>query len=60
VGNLLGLYNVTGTWRPFSAWRLDEFGLGGATDVLAGEAPEVGDDGNLWLAPYQARWLVER
>ena len=60
VGNLLGLYNVTGTWRPFSAWRLDEFGLGAATDVLAGEVPDVGDDGNLWLAPYQARWLVER
>ena len=59
VGNLLGLYNVTGTSRPFPAWRLDEFGLAAATDALSGDAPKVGDDGLLWLAPYQAVWIVE-
>jgi amylosucrase len=59
VGNLLALYNVTGSWRPWPAWRLDEYGLGSAQDVIAGAAPNVGDDGQLWLAPYQAVWLVE-
>ena len=62
VGNLLALYNLTDGWRPFPAWRLDEFGLGAAQDVLAGGlegAPNQGDDGNLWLAPYQAMWIVE-
>ena len=32
----------------------------GALDVLTGERVYPGDDGNLWLAPYRACWLVVR
>ena len=58
VGPMLGLYNVTGSWRPWPGWRLDELGL-----IRRRRRPDrrvvvPGDDGNLWLAPYQALWLV--
>ena len=59
VGSLLCLYNVTETWRPFPGARLAELGLSVTTDALTGERPPLGDDGNLWLAPYAVRWLVQ-
>jgi amylosucrase len=58
VGPLLALYNVTGSWRPWPGWRLREFGLDPAADALTGNTVVPGNDGNLWLAPYQALWLV--
>jgi amylosucrase len=58
VGNFLALYNVTPQWQPFPAYRLDGLGLTEARDALSDEPPNRGDDGNLWLAPYQAVWLV--
>ena len=58
VGPMLGLYNVTSTWRPWPRALLTELGLDGAVDAMTGAPPHVGDDGDLWLAPYQAAWLV--
>jgi amylosucrase len=57
-GALLELANVTETWRPFPWRRIAELGLADAYDVLAGAVAEPGGDGNLWLAPYAAVWLV--
>jgi amylosucrase len=57
-GQLLELYNVTDSWRPFPASRVADHGLPLATDVLSGEAVAAAPDGNLWLAPYRAVWLV--
>ncbi|MGQ7297293.1 alpha-amylase family protein [Quadrisphaera sp. KR29] len=57
VGDLLCLYNATDGWRHFPGWRLAELGLTGARDALAGRAAHVGDDGNVWLAPWSAAWL---
>jgi amylosucrase len=59
LGAMLGLYNVTDTWRPWPGARLAELGLFPLIDALTGELPTMGDDGNLWLAPYAARWLIE-
>lgn len=60
VGPLLCLYNVTGSWRPWPRFRLAECGLGDPVDAITGEPPRYGDDGNLWLAPYTAWWLLDR
>jgi len=58
LGTFLGLYNMTGEWRPFPAERLAALGLAGARDLLAGWQVRVEADGNLWLPPYASRWLV--
>ncbi len=58
VGPLLGLYSVTGDWRPWPAWRLGEYGLDDPLDALSGTAVHPGDDGNLWLPSYAAWWLL--
>ena len=60
VGNLLELFNVTGSWRAWPADRLDEYGLRDGIDALTGQPPNRGGDGNVWLAPYQAVWLGAR
>jgi len=57
-GEFLGLYNMTGEWRPFPGDRLAGLGLAGARDVLGGWPVRVEDDGNVWLPPYASRWLV--
>ena len=58
LGALLGLYNVTDSWRPFPCWRLDELGLTDAWDAIADAAVTRSEDGNVWLAPYQPMWIV--
>ena len=58
VGPFLGLYNVTREWRPWPAHRLEELGVGAAVDALTGRVPERGGDGDLWLPPHGAVWLV--
>ncbi len=60
VGPLLGLYNVTENRRPWPGHRLAGLGLTDAFDALRGERVAAGADGNLWLAPYAALWLVQR
>jgi amylosucrase len=60
VGSLLQLYNVADSWRAWPARRLAHAGLSDAVDAITGQAPNWGDDGNVWLAPYQALWLYER
>ncbi len=58
LGPLLGLYNVTGDWRPFPSARLAELGLAVARDLLGGWQVRIETDGNVWLPPYASRWLV--
>ena len=57
-GGFLGLYNMTGDWRPFPGHRLAELDLTGARDLLGGRPIRIEDDGNVWLPPYASRWLV--
>lgn len=58
LGPFLGLYNVTGTWRPWPGHRLAELGLGTAVDALTGTPATPGDDGLIWLPPFAALWLI--
>jgi amylosucrase len=58
-GDLLELFNVTETWRPFPWDRVADFGWRTVRDALADSVVVPGSDGNLWLAPYAALWLVE-
>jgi amylosucrase len=59
-GELLELYNVSETWRPFPADRVAEQGLARCRDAITGEAVDPSPDGNIWLAPYRAVWLLAR
>jgi amylosucrase len=56
-GDLLCLYNVSDSWRPWPGDRLAHHGFAQSVDRLTGEPARVGDDGNLWLSPYAAVWL---
>jgi amylosucrase len=58
LGPMLGLYNVTDSWRAWPASRLPDLGVGRTRDAIDGTPLAVADDGNLWLRPYQASWLV--
>lgn len=62
-GPMVGLYNVTGTPRPFPLHRLHEAGLGSQAppyDALSGCPVTTGADGVIWLPPYAAWWVVDR
>jgi amylosucrase len=56
-GELLELYNVSESWRPWPVDRIQSLGFATPFDELADTAAAVHPDGNLWLAPYQAMWL---
>ena len=56
-GDLVELFNVTDTWRPVPP-RHAGLDLDGVHDVLADGPVHAGADGQIWLAPYQAMWLV--
>jgi amylosucrase len=56
VGDLLSLYNVTEQHRPWPANRLP---VAGMVDALTGQPVQPGEDGSIWLQPYQAVWLVQ-
>lgn len=58
VGPMVGLYNVSESWRSHPGERFAAHGLGAAQDALDGTG--VDTDGLLWLAPYAVRWLVPR
>ncbi len=63
-GSFVGVYNVTPDWRSVPAWRLAEYGVLGAVDVLTGTVPsdsttlEGSGDGQVPVPPYAAWWLV--
>ena len=54
----------TSDWRAIPAWRLAEYGVLGAVDVLTDTVPagaaslEGGGDGMVAVPPFAAWWLV--
>lgn len=58
-GVFVGLYNVTGEWRPFDMGRLQGLGLRNPVNALRDSAVTCGADGVIRLHPYAAWWVVE-
>ena len=58
-GTFVGLYNVTDEHRPFPLHRLHEAGLATPYEAIGGHLVTAGHDGNVWLPPYAAWWVVE-
>jgi amylosucrase len=58
-GVLVGLYNVTGEWRPFDMGRLLGLGLRHPVNALRDTSVTCGADGVIRLHPYAAWWVVE-
>ena len=59
AGLMVGLYNVTDSWRPWSAARVAELGLDRPFDAISDRIVEPDADGNLWLPPYAGWWLAD-
>ncbi len=58
-GPIVGVYNVTDTWRPL---RLDVFtdvGITAPHDALGDNAIYAGPDGIVQVSPYAAWWVVD-
>ncbi len=58
AGTLVELFNVTDSWRPYSAELLAGYGVLGGTDQISGESIDAAADGQVWLAPYAALWIT--
>jgi amylosucrase len=58
LGPMLGLYNVTPDWRPWPFGRVRDLALADSVDVLTGQRTAGNAEDDLWLAPYEARWIV--
>ncbi|MBC7638789.1 MAG: alpha-amylase family protein [Rhodoferax sp.] len=56
VGPMLGLYNMTPDWRAHPADHLES--LGARWDAITGDVFRPGGDGQVWLPPYAARWII--
>jgi amylosucrase len=59
-GELLELFNVTEEHRRWPMARLHAQGLVHPHDLLADQRVTDDQYGNVWLAPYQAMWIVNR
>ncbi len=59
IGPMLGLYNVTDTYRPYPAARLRDLGLVDPVDAISGEAVVTSSDDSIWLPPYAFWWVVD-
>ena len=58
-GPMVCLYNVTTEPQPFPIDRLRDAGLPAPYDALGGFAVTAGADGQVWLPPYAAWWVVD-
>ena len=60
LGPMLGLYNVTDGWRPFPSEHFTAAGMTAPVNALGGHMVTWGADGQVWLGPYAAWWVVDR
>lgn len=59
-GPMVCVYNVTAQWRPFSYAVVEGLRLGSPWNALGAHRVAPGTDGNVWLAPHAAWWIVDR
>ena len=60
IGAMVCLYNVTDAWQPFPAGVIHDVGVHEPWDVISDRPVHPDGDGNYWLTPYAAWWLVTR
>jgi amylosucrase len=58
-GTMVGIYNVTGEWRPFEMSRLRAEGLRRPVNALGDHVVTCGPDEIIRLSPYAAWWVVD-
>ncbi|MEI2775587.1 MAG: alpha-amylase family protein [Tetrasphaera sp.] len=59
-GPMLGLYNVTEDWRPFPWSVIAGLGMGAPVNALGNRHSVAAEtDGNVWLPPFSAWWVVD-
>ncbi len=58
-GPMVGVYNVTPTWRTVAVRHLREAGIAQPVDALGGHPVYAGPDGMAALSPYAAWWVVD-
>ncbi|WP_353651275.1 alpha-amylase family protein [Nakamurella sp. A5-74] len=57
VGSMVGLYNVSGEWRPYPAAKVL---TDASREVLTDAALRADPQGLLWIPPLTAWWIVDR
>lgn len=57
-GNLVELFNITPDHQRWPMHGLHEHCPTAPFDVLTGRVVHPDDNGDIWLNPYQARWLI--
>lgn len=58
-GPMVGVYNVTDSWRPVSMADFTRAGITHPVNALSGHAVIGGPDGTAMLSPYSAWWVVD-
>jgi amylosucrase len=58
-GPMVGLYNVTDSWRPFRFTRFAELGIAEPHNALGDHSVYAGPEGEVLLSPYAAWWVVD-
>ena len=58
-GPVVGVYNVTDTWRPLSFAVFAAAGISDPHNALGAHAVYAGEDGMVHVSPYAAWWVVD-
>jgi len=58
-GAMVMLANVTASPRPWPSWRIRELGVGDPVDAITGDRPPEDGNGDFWVPPQTAYWLVD-
>jgi amylosucrase len=58
-GSMVGVYNVTDTWRPVAMDVFADAGIPEPVNALSGHAVIGGPDGTASVSPYAAWWVVD-
>jgi amylosucrase len=53
-------FNVTGEPRPLQSYHFERLGMQRPVNAIDGHDVTWGADGEIWLPPYAAYWVVDR
>ncbi len=58
-GSMVGVYNVTATWRPVAMQVFADAGISEPVNALSGHAVLGGPHGTASVSPYGAWWVID-